>query len=49
VKQLHGGLVFKVHRSLHHSILGLREIKKKKKTPETQNLEADTQKFGGEI
>jgi len=31
VQRFRGGLVFKVHRILHHSTLGLRVIKKKKK------------------
>ena len=31
VKRFRGGLVFKVHRFLYHSTLGLRVIKKKKK------------------
>ena len=30
VKRFRGGLVFKAHRLLHHSTLGLRVIKKKK-------------------
>jgi len=32
VKRFRGGLVFKAHRLLYHSTLGLRVIKKKKKT-----------------
>jgi len=31
VKRFRGGLVFKAHRLLYHSTLGLRVIKKKKK------------------
>ena len=31
VKRFRGGLVFKAHRLLHHSTLGLRVIKKKRK------------------
>jgi len=31
VKRFRGGLVFKAHRSLYHSTLGSRVIKKKKK------------------
>ena len=31
VKRFQGGLVFKAHRLLYHSTLGLRAIKKKKK------------------
>ena len=31
VQQFRGGLVFKAHRLLYHSTLGLRAIKKKKK------------------
>ena len=31
VQRFRGGLVFKAHRLLYHSILGLRVIKKKKK------------------
>jgi len=31
VKRLRGGLVFKAHRLLYHSTLGLRVIQKKKK------------------
>jgi len=33
VKRFRGGLVFKAHRLLYHSTLGLRVIKKKKKVP----------------
>ena len=32
VKRFRGGLVFKAHRLLYHSTLGLRVIKKKKKS-----------------
>ena len=32
VQRFRGGLVFKAHRRLYHSTLGLRVIKKKKKT-----------------
>jgi len=32
VKRFRGGLVFEVHRFLYHSTLGLRVIKKKKKS-----------------
>ena len=35
VKRFPGGLVFKAHRLLYHSTLGLRLIKKKKKTTGT--------------
>ena len=35
VKRSRGGLVFKAHRLLHHSTLGLRVIKKKKKKKST--------------
>ena len=31
VKRFRGGLVFKAHRLLHHSILGLRVMKKKRR------------------
>jgi len=31
VKRFRGGIVFKAHRLLYHSILGLRAIQKKKK------------------
>jgi hypothetical protein len=31
VQRFRGGLVFKAHRLLHHSILGLRVIQKKQK------------------
>jgi len=34
VKRFRGGLVFKAHRLLYHSTLGLRVIKKKKKKKE---------------
>ena len=37
VKRFRGGLVFKAHRLLHHSTLGLRVIKKKKKDAEVCN------------
>ena len=33
VQRFRGGLVFKAHTLLYHSTLGLRVIKKKKKTP----------------
>jgi len=33
VKRFRGGLVLKAHRLLYHSTLGLRAVKKKKKTP----------------
>jgi len=33
VKRFQGGLVFKAHRLMYHSTLGLRAIKKKKTTP----------------
>ena len=33
VKRFRGGLVFKAHRLLYHFSLGLRVIKKKKKSP----------------
>jgi len=32
VKRFRGGLVFKAHRLVYHSTIGLRVIKKKKKT-----------------
>jgi len=35
VQRFRGGLVFKAHRLVYHSTLGLRVIKKKKKTRET--------------
>jgi len=33
MQRFRGGLVFKAHRLLYHSTLGLRVIKKKKKVP----------------
>jgi len=38
VKRFRGGLVFKAHRLLYHSTLGLREIKKKKKKRDSSAL-----------
>ena len=35
MKQFRGGLVFKAHRLVYHSTLGLRVIKKKKKKKKT--------------
>jgi len=32
-ERFRGGLVFKAHRLVHHSILGWRVIQKKKRTP----------------
>jgi len=36
VKRFRGGLVFKAHRLVYHSTLGLRVIKKKKKSRERE-------------
>jgi len=38
VKRFRGGLVFKAHRLLYHSTLGVRVIKKKKSTLQARRL-----------
>ena len=41
VKRFRGGLVFKAHRLLYHSTLGLRVIKKKKKVDPNHTVDLD--------
>ena len=44
-----GGLVFKAHRRLYHSTLGLRVIKKKKKKYEVEGSGYEVQGSGYEV
>ena len=50
MKRFRGGLVFKAHRLLYHSTLGLRVIKKKKKVKEErlQSNKEEEKRFGGD-